>query len=426
MSVAFEPFSPHWRSDPYPLYRQLRDSAPVHRAPESGIYCLSRHEDVSNALKDPESFSSSAMNDVLSEMAPLGPRFLLGLLGFLFRTRVNPFEMRRRGSMIAMDGARHDRMRRIVNRGFVPRRIAAWESRARELVVESLAALRPGRPFDVIGGLAVPLPVTIIAEMLGVETSRRHDFKRWSDVIIHVASGAARGSSREVGRLVPHFTELYLYLQERVRERRDAPADDLISVIVDPSRDAALDELDAIQFIVLLLLAGNETTTNLIGNAVHALLDRPEIPARMAERPQDVPAVVEEALRFDSPIQMVFRQATREVALHGTRVPAGSPVALLLGSANRDERAFPDPDRFDPDRDTRAHLGFGFGPHFCLGSALARLEARVALTALAPALARCKRVGDKAELVDSFLVRGRSRLEIELAAPHIAPDWEAA
>jgi cytochrome P450 len=380
------------------------------------MLCLSRHADVSAALKDPATFSSSAMNSVLSDLGPIGPRMALGLLGFLLRTRVNPFEMQRRGSLISMDPPRHDALRGIVNRGFAPRRIAAWEARAREIAGAAVRGLRPGAPFDLMEELAVPLPVTLIAEMLGVETSRRRDFKRWSDAIIALSSGAARADPAASG-ILHHFTELYLYLRERVRERRAAPADDLISVLVDPAREDVLDELDVIQFVVLLLVAGNETTTNLIGNAVHALLDRPEILARMAARPEAVPAVVEEALRFDPPIQMVFRETTRETRLHGVPLPAGSVVALLLGSANRDERVFDAPDRFDPERDTRAHLGFGFGPHFCLGSALARLEARVALEVLAPALVGCKRSGAAPPLVDSFLVRGRARLEIEPAPP---------
>ncbi|MGH0028462.1 MAG: cytochrome P450 [Myxococcota bacterium] len=416
MPVAFEPFSAQDREDPYPVYRRLRNEAPVHWAPESGLFCLSRHADVAGALKDPQTFSSAAMNSVLSEMAPLGPRMVLGLLGFLLRARVNPFEMQRRGSMIAMDGARHDTLRRVVNRGFVPRRIAAWETRARELVARAMGELRPGRPFDVIEDLAIPLPVTIIAEMLGVDASRRADFKRWSDIIIQVASGASRGSSAKVGRQIHHFTDLYLYLQEQARLRREAPADDLISLLVDPAQEETLDEIDVIQFVVLLLLAGNETTTNLIGNAVHALLDRPEVAERVAGCPDDVPKLVEEAVRFDSPIQVVFRQTTRDVELHGTTLPADSVVALLLGSANRDERVFPDPDRFDVERDTRGHLGFGFGPHFCLGAALARLEARVALEAILPELSHCKRVGGTPPMVDSFLVRGRARLDLERGA----------
>jgi len=415
MHVEYEPLSPRWRDDPYPVYRQLRDHAPVHFAPEAGMFCVSRHEDVSNVLVHPEAFSSVAMNDVLTDLGPIGPRLAFELLRFLLRTRVNPFEIQRRGSLISIDAPRHDALRAIVNRGFVPRRIAAWEPRARRIVAEAMQALRPGTRFDLVEGLAVPLPVTIIAEMLGVEPERRGDFKRWSDAIIAVASGAARGSPAASG-LLREFGDLYVYLRERVRERRRAPAEDLVSLLVDPSREDALDELDVIQFVALLLVAGNETTTNLIGNAVHALLGHADQLARVAEEPRLVPELVEEALRFDSPIQMVFRQTTREVDLRGTRIPKGAVVALLLGSANRDERVFEDPDRFDVGRDTRGHLAFGFGPHFCMGAALARLEARVALEALVPELPHCKLVGGQPPLVDSFLVRGRARLELERAA----------
>jgi len=412
VAVEFDPFSARWRADPYPVYRRLRDEAPVHWAPEAGVFCLSRHEDVLHVLRQPELFSSSAMNDVLSDLGPLRPRLALALLGFLARTRVNPFELQRRGSLISIDPPRHDVLRRIVNRGFVPRRIAAWEGRAREVVRECLSGLRPGTPFDVVDGLAIPLPVTIIAEMLGVESERRRDFKRWSDALIRVTTGSARRDPAASGEL-RHLSDLFRYLKERTAVRRQAPGDDLLSVLVDPSHEDALDELDVIQFVTLLLVAGNETTTNLIGNAVHALLDHREVLARVAGHPEEIPALVEEAVRFDAPIQVVFRRTTRPVEIRGQELPAGSVVALLLGSANRDERVFPDPDRLDLDRDHRAHLGFGFGPHFCLGAALARLEARVALEALVPELVDCKRAGGPPELVDSFLVRGRRALPIE-------------
>ena len=412
MTLEYDPLSPRWRDDPYPVYRELRDRAPVHFSPEAGMHCISRHEDVTHVLKHPELFSSSAMNSVISDLGPLGPRFALALAGFLLRTRVNPFEMQRRGSLISMDPPRHDRLRRIVNRGFVPRRIASWESRARTLVVEALSGMRTGEPWDVVERLAIPLPVTIIAEMLGVEPERRQDFKRWSDAIISIGTGAARKNPGASGML-RHLSDLYVYLKERVRLRKESPADDLLSVLVDPAQEEPLDELDVIQFVVLLLVAGNETTSNLIGNAVHALLDRPEALARVAQSPECIPAFVEEAVRFDSPVQLVFRQTTREVEVADTRIPPDAVVAVLLGSANRDERVFEDPDRLDPGRDTRAHLGFGSGTHFCLGAALARLEARVALEALVPLLPECKRVGDAAPLVDSFLVRGRTSLEIE-------------
>jgi cytochrome P450 len=351
---------------------------------------------------------------VLNDLGPPRPRLLLSLLALLLRTRVNPFEMRRRGSLISIDPPRHDALRAIVNRGFVPRRIAVWEPRARTIVADALAGLRPGEPFDVIERLAVPLPMTIIAEMLGVEAERRADFKRWSDAVIAMMSGAARGNpTRELFREVG---DLFIYLRACAQRRRGEPAGDLISLLVDPAHGGSLDELDVMQFVALLLVAGNETTTNLIANAVHALLCHPHELAQVAAAPERVPALVEEALRYDSPVQLVFRQTTREVEIRGTRIPADTPVVLLLGSANRDERVFPDPDRFDVAREPRGHLAFGFGPHFCMGAALARLEAKVALEALVPVLARCKPVGGKPPMVDSFLVRGRSRLEVELSA----------
>jgi cytochrome P450 len=415
MPVECEPLSPRWRDDPYPVYRQLRDRAPVHWAPDAGMFCISRHEDVSHVLTQPEAFSSVAMNDVLTDLGPIGPRLAFELLRFLLRTRVNPFEMQRRGSLISIDPPRHDALRAIVNRGFVPRRIACWEPRARSIVAETMRSWRPGEPFDLVSRLAIPLPVSIIAETLGVEADRHRDFKRWSDAIVAVASGPARGNPAASG-LLREFSDLYLYLKAKVRERRREPADDLVSLLVDPSREDSLDELDVIQFVVLLLVAGNETTTNLIGNAVCALLRHEGQLARVAGRPDLVPGLVEEALRYDSPIQLVFRQATRQVLVRETQIPKDAVVAVLLGSANRDERAFPDPDRFDIERDTRGHLAFGFGPHFCMGAALARLEARVALEALVPELPRCKAVGGPPPMLDSFLVRGRVRLELERGA----------
>ena len=224
MPVEFEPLSPRWRDDPYPVYRQLRDQAPVHWAPEAGMFCISRHEDASQVLTQPGTFSSVAMNDVLTDLGPIGPRLAFELLRFLLRTRVNPFEMQRRGSLISIDPPRHDALRAIVNRGFVPRRIAAWESHARSLVAETMRSWRPGEPFDLVGRLAIPLPVSIIAEMLGVEAERHRDFKRWSDAIVAVASGPARGNPAASG-LLREFSDLYLYLREKVRERQRKPLD---------------------------------------------------------------------------------------------------------------------------------------------------------------------------------------------------------
>jgi cytochrome P450 len=413
MNIDYDPFSPRFRDDPYPVYRALREQAPVHFAPASKLFCVSRHEDVSHVLRRPDLFSSSAMATVLmdADLGPMRPRTVFALARFLMKARTSPIAIRNRGNLTSIDPPRHDVMRRIVNRAFTPKRIDAWEGRAREIVATQLAKLGRGEVFDVVEDLAIPLPVTIIAEMLGVEPERQRDFKRWSDAIISAASGSARQNPIESGML-DSFGDLYAYLRETVRRRRDAPADDLVSVLVDPSQDGVLDELDVVQFVMLLLVAGNETTTNLIGNAAYALLEHPEQLARVASDPSLVPALIEETLRWDAPIQMLFRTASCDTEVAGTAIPKGATVVPLLGSANRDERVFEAPDRFDVGRDAKGHLAFGLGLHFCLGSALARLEARVALEALVPLLASFETEFEDAPFVDSFLVRGRTRLPL--------------
>jgi cytochrome P450 len=421
MMVDFDPLAPRCWADPYPTYRALRERAPVHRAAGSGVYSVSRYEDALQVLKDPETFSSREMFTVLmnagSEERPAWSwDFVRFLARFLLRTRLNPFAFPRARKLIADDPPVHGTLRNLVNRGFTPRRIAAWEPRIRALVGELLGGLRRGERFDLVHDFAIPLPVTVIAEMLGVEPERQRDFKRWSDAVIEGATGAGR-TRPFAPAFVDAITELLAYLRRTIERRRRAPGDDLISAVLADGPDGTrLSTTEAVLFVQLLLVAGNETTTNLIGNAVQALLDHPEQRARVQREPSRVPALVEEALRYDAPVQMVFRNTTRDVELAGTRIPANATIAVLIGSANRDERRFPEPDVFDVSRDARGHLAFGFGEHFCLGSALARLEARVALEALVPALAGWQRASAQRELLDSFLVRGPRRLELRAAA----------
>ena len=421
MAIEFDPFKLDHHDDPYGVYRELRDAAPVHRAAGSGFYSVSRYDDVLSVLKRPELFSSRAMFTVLMNAGAEGfPPVSLDMVRFLvrfpLRTRMNPFRFPKARNLISEDPPNHGPLRNIVNRGFTPRRIAAWEPRVRALCEQYMAPLRDGAPFDLVHDFATPLPVTIIAEMIGVESERMRDFKRWSDAFIEGSTGPGREHP-----FSPEFTEAVLefmaYLRKTVRSRRRNPGDDLVSAILAESPGGArLTDLDVMMFVQLLIVAGNETTTNLIGNAVHALLDHPDQIERVRRDPSLVPALVEEALRYDPPIQMVFRNALADVEIAGTTVPKGGIVAALIGSANRDERRFPDPDRFDVGREQRAHLAFGFGEHFCLGSALARLEARVALEALLPELAKVERASAGRELVDSFLVRGPKKLELRRAA----------
>jgi len=421
MAVAFEPFSNRWRTDPYPAYRELRDEAPVHFAPESGCWCISRYEDVLHILNHPETFSSRAMFTVLMNAGfegkpPLSWRMVSFLIRFALRTRVSPLGFTTARNLIASDPPIHATLRAIVNRGFTPRRIQAWEPRIRAIARERVARLAGGEPFDVVSDLAIPLPVTIIAEMLGVEGERLPDFKRWSDAIIAAMTGPMRAFPPHP-ETIEVFLELDTYLAAVIRRRRREPGDDLVSALLaEEPGGQKLSTMEIMQFVMLLLVAGNETTTNLIGNAASALLDHPDALARVADDLSLVPNLVEETLRYDAPVQTVFRTALHDVVLRDVLLPKGATVAVMLGAANRDERRFAAPDRFDPCRDSRGHLGFGFGQHFCLGASLARLEARLALEALVPQLRQSRRASAERSILDSFLVRGPSRLELRPAA----------
>jgi cytochrome P450 len=420
MDVAFDPLA-FDTEDPYPIYRRLRDEAPVHYSAERRTYSVTRFDDVMHVLKTPELFSSRAMFTMImaggsEDLPPLRWNFIRFLAKMVWSARLNPLEFHTARNLIAEDGESHTSMRAIVNRGFTPRRIASWEGRIRELVHACAAPLRRGETFDVVRDLAVPVPVSIIAEMLGVPAERVGDFKRWSDLVIEVATGSGRQNQFEP-RYADAFVELMTYVKGLARERRLHPTHDLISTIVaEQDGETGLTDREVIQFVMLLLVAGNETTTNLIGNIANALLDHPDQAELVARDPELIPALVEEGLRYDTPVQVVFRTATADTEIRGARVRKDHFVAAFLGSANRDERRFPDPDRLDVMRNPQAFPGFGFGKHFCLGASLARLETRLCLEALVPELPTLQRVDSRVPRVDSFLVRGPRRLALRRAA----------
>ena len=414
MPIDFDPYSHRWKRDPYPIYRELRDHAPVHYCESSDVYTISRHEDVQRVLTMPETFSSNTRRRQQAIAAgSLRKRLALGLR-FATRMRIGPRALIRARMLIQADGEVHALMRKIVNQGFTPRRIAAWEERVQQLAREGLARLRARGEFDLIEELAMPLPVTVIAEFIGIESERMRDFKRWSDAIIQGGTGS--GMSDFAGTGLDAMVELHNYLRPITRARRTEPGDDLLSLLVTTEGKAALSDFEVYLFVLLLLVAGNETTTNLLGNAVEALLDHPGELQRVIDDPARIPGLVEEVLRFDGPVQFVNREAVRATELRGVTIPKGAHLVVLLGAANRDERHFPDPDRFDVTRDTRGHVGFGFGAHFCLGAALARLEARSALQVLVPELPRLERVQSESEFLDSYLIRGRVNLPLRAAA----------
>jgi cytochrome P450 len=414
--IAFEPYSHEHKQDPYSAYRELRDHAPVHRAPVSGVFCLSRYEDVLHAFRTPETFSSRMDR----RKGPLGAErsALKGmqiLFTFLRHVRVNPFKTVRGRMLINEDAPVHGEMRQLVNRGFTPRRIAALEPRAREIVAGCMREVGSRERFDLVHDLAIPLPVTLIAELLGIDGRDIRRFKAWSDAIIEGGTGSAVGQGSLA--MMRAMGELHDYLRPLIKARRMDPREDLISVLVAAQEgEAGLTDFEILMFVLLLLVAGNETTTNLLGNTVDALLAWPDQLAMVAAEPALVPGLVEEMLRFDGPVQFLTRQVLQDVQLHGVTIPKGSVAVLLTGSANRDERRFTDPDRLDVKRDTRGHLGLGHGAHFCLGASLARLEAKVALEALVRILPGLVRAESETEFLDSYLVRGRTRLELRKAA----------
>lgn len=244
-----------------------------------------------------------------------------------------------------------------------------------------IASFRGQSEGDLVSALSGPLPTIVIAEMLGVEPERRDDFKRWSDDVV---LGTSRPTDEAVrARVRQSGAELRAYFQHMIERRRTDPGEDVITALVRAEEEHdMLSAAEILTLAVLLLLAGNETTTNLIGNAVRTLLDHPAELAKVRADRTLVPALVEEVLRYESPVQVIFRQTAREVELEGGKIPAGATVFLLLGAANRDERKFPEPDRFDVARNSQEHVGFGYGIHYCLGAPLARLEGRIALESL--------------------------------------------
>ena len=419
-AIRFDPFDERQRNDPYPAYAELRREAPVVRVETTGAFAVSRYADVAFVLRHPELFSSSAMRTTLMSGLTGAPGSGMGLSGLeparlaalMKALPISIPDLMGARSLIASDPPAHGPMRSLVNRGFTPRRIAALETRTRHIARASLDALEGQGEFDLVSGFAVPLPVTVIAELLGVEAERSADFKRWSDCVV---AGVTGGGVLGPEAVLQGFAELSAYITGVVEERRRSPQGDLISTLIRAEDgEVSLAPIDVVMFTLLLLVAGNETTTNLLGNTLLALMDHPDQLAAVRRDRSRIPALVEEALRYDGPVQLVFREATQDVEIAGVEIPAGATVIPLLGSANRDDAQFENASRFDVSRNTQGHLAFGLGIHFCLGASLARLEARIALEELLDRFARIERVEPRVEYIDSYLVRGPKHLPLRV------------
>jgi cytochrome P450 len=388
--MQFDPFGPEVRRDPYSYYEELRREHPIHRL-DIGFWLISRYEDVQFVLKSPHLFSSTGMAGAGGLQAG--------------QTR----------SIITIDPPDHGHLRSLVSRAFTPKMIANLEPRIRELTRGLLSGLRHGAEFDVIDGLALPLPVRVIAEMLGVEPQRQDDFKRWSDIMVGRMMRPS-ASAEQVAYEEAEMRAFEDYFRWAIEDRRKNPGDDLVSALVQAEEQhqrLTADEVFA--FAGLLLVAGNETTTNLIGNMVLALLRHPGQLDRLRDSPSRIPQAIEEALRYDSPVQMLFRIAREDVPLGDKVIPTGAMVWPILGSANHDETRYPNPERFDITRDASGHVAFGSGIHFCLGAPLARLEARIAMEELVPHLAGARLAERPHDYIDAFFLRGLKHLPVHIA-----------
>ncbi len=358
--------------DPYPIYSALREHARVYFSPTWKCWVLTHYQDVAAVLLDPETFSSRGrVTNVIQREFPEH-----------FLEQIKPLLHHYSRGVINLDPPDHTRMRRLLQKTFLPRTLERLKATIRTTTHELLDAARARGHFDVVADLAYPLPVTVIAELLGVPREDRDKFKRWSAIIMEFQA-VPLPTADAILRSQIGIVELRAYLADTARQRRAAPRDDLISELVSLEFDGdRLAEDELLSTCVTLLVAGHETTTNLIASATWLLLRHPAQLAALRANPAAMPAAIEEVLRFESPLHRVGRTALRDTVVGGQTIKKGETVFLLLAAANRDPAQFPRPDEFEIARTPNKHLAFGYGIHFCLGAALARLEAPIALHAI--------------------------------------------
>ena len=399
VTVQYNPFVPEVHANPYPVYRRLRAEDPVHWSALMEAWVLTRYDDVVAVLTD-RRFSADrrqAQNRFAQETMRVQEEF-------------GPFG--RTQTMLTSDPPAHTRLRKLVSKAFTARMVERMRPHIQEIVDELLDAVQGSGRLDIIHDLAYPLPVIVIAEMLGVPPQDRGEFKRWSDEIVATLGGPFVAPEL-LERARKSVNELADYFRGVIAERRREPRDDLVSgLIAAEEQGQVLSEDEMLATAMLLLIAGNETTTNLIGNGMLALLRNPDQMQRLRDDASLIQVAVEELMRYDGPVQGTGRVATEELEIDGRKIETGQVVFMLLAAANRDPARFENPDELDIGRRDNPHLAFGDGIHFCLGAPLARTEGQIAIETLLRRFPNPRLETEELEWGGSFILRGLKSLPV--------------
>ncbi len=372
-------------ADPYPIYEKWRKEQPIWWAEDVQGWVLSRYDDVRAVLKDPANFSSEVAAGRAGDTMSL--------------------------PLLHDDPPRHTALRAIVNRSFTSRVMKDIEQNLENVVTQLIEEIDVQHPVDIAEALTIPLPVALISHFMGIPYERKDDFKRWSDSL------TATGTAKTMEERMPDIQEMMAFFRGEIPKRRANPGDDLISKVVAAEVEGdALTEEVVVGYCQLLLIAGNETTTNLLSNLLHYIADHPQVWNELRADANAIDAAIEECLRYDPPVHWISRNALADVEFQGQKVAKGETVYTILGSANRDPDHYEDPDTFRLDRKRADHHTFGHGIHFCIGAPLARMEAKHALMGMLERFTTIEHVADaENERTHSSMLRGYHHLWLKLS-----------
>jgi cytochrome P450 len=401
MTMTYDPAAPEVRRNPFPVYSQLQDDDPVHWSESLRSWVLTRYDDVRQV----------AMSDVMSPDR-LRP-FYAQLKGERREILAEVMRYLSRG-MVFRDPPEHTRLRRLVSTAFTPRSIEALAEPVGRIVDQLLDALPKNQPVDWAQQVAMPLPAYVILDLLGIPHQSYADLKAWSDDL-RAFVGSSRADPDRYNRARHGATQLAGFFREVIAARRAAPGEDFVSrMITARDEQGSLSEDELVATCMLVLFAGHETTTHLLGNSANALLDHPDQLQRLRDNPALINPAVEEFLRYDGPSNAITRVVSADHEIGGKLLRSGDRVFAMVNAANRDPRRFDNPQGLDIARQPNRHLTFGFGLHFCLGAPLARLEAQLCFAGLIRRFGKIERAAGETEWIDSLAMRGLSRLPVQL------------